>query len=341
LPEDRDLALVVDSDQATSDTDQTLADADQTASDEDEAASDVDTVDADDDQRASDRDQVTADQEHAADRHPASDAEYEQSRGERRAASFDRAQNQLRRGATGRGRDATANRRDGTAAARDHLSAARDARSSGTDRGSVNERELRRQLDELREAAALERAAAAADRARAAEFRARAARERARLEAELRSAHIDQLTGAFRREMGDLALEHGIDRARRSDGRFVVAYVDVDRLKAVNDVEGHAAGDAILRVVARSIRARLRSFDPVVRYGGDEFVCGLGGTDVDEAERRFELIEEAIRRQTGASISVGFAAVQPDEPAAHLVERADRAMLLIKAAHHGVEERPS
>ena len=115
------------------------------------------------------------------------------------------------------------------------------------------------------------------------------------LESELRSAHLDQLTGAYRREMGRMALSHEIDRARRSDGRFVLAFVDVDRLKLVNDRDGHAAGDRILQAVVRVIRARLRSFDPIVRYGGDEFVCGLTGTDLPEAERRFEAVDERDR----------------------------------------------
>ena len=137
--------------------------------------------------------------------------------------------------------------------------------------------------------------------------RANAARERARLEAELRSAHLDDLTGAYRRDMGRLALSHEIDRARRSDGRFVVAFVDVDGLKDVNDREGHAAGDHVLETVVDAIRMRLRSFDPIIRYGGDEFVCGLIGTDIQEAERRFESIGAAIEQQAHVGISVGLA----------------------------------
>jgi diguanylate cyclase (GGDEF)-like protein len=79
--------------------------------------------------------------------------------------------------------------------------------------------------------------------------------------------------------MGDAALQHEIDRARRGDGRLVLAYVDVDRLTAINDRKGHSAGDALLVAVVSTMRANLRSFDPVVRYGGDEFVCAMSGTD--------------------------------------------------------------
>ena len=99
--------------------------------------------------------------------------------------------------------------------------------------------------------------------------------DRARLEAELQRAHLDGLTGAFRREMGRLALRNEIDRARRADGKFVIAYIDVDGLKGVNDRNGHAAGDRVLRMLVATMRANLRSYDPIVRFGGDEFVCGI------------------------------------------------------------------
>jgi predicted signal transduction protein with EAL and GGDEF domain len=56
---------------------------------------------------------------------------------------------------------------------------------------------------------------------------------------------------------------------------LVVAFVDVDGLKRVNDTEGHLAGDALLIAVADSLRACLRSYDLVMRFGGDEFVCAL------------------------------------------------------------------
>jgi diguanylate cyclase (GGDEF)-like protein len=199
-----------------------------------------------------------------------------------------------------------------------------------------NDREARllRELEKLRAHAADERARAAEDRARATSDRANAARERGRLEAELEDAHLDELTGAYRREMGRLALSHEIDRARRSDGRFVVAFVDVDRLKAVNDRDGHAAGDRVLQSVVQAMRTRLRSFVPIIRYGGDEFVCGLAGTDLSEAERRFDLIGIAIEADARVGISVGLAELEPGDTADALTERADVAMLEVKAAHH-------
>jgi diguanylate cyclase (GGDEF)-like protein len=326
--------------QTAADADQTLADADQTASDEDQTASAGDQSGSDADQDASDRDQATADRDHRTDATPSSteDAAYEASRTERQSSSFNRLETRKDRGVSGREREATAGRRDRQAESRDRGSRLRDAEAEGpADADEGSRAELLRQLADLRARAGAERAAAAADRAKAAAFRATAAQERSRLEAELRSAHLDQLTGAYRREMGTLALEHGIDRARRSDHRFVIAFVDVDRLKAVNDVQGHAAGDHILQVVAQSIRARLRSFDPVIRYGGDEFICGLGGTDIDEAQRRFDRINREIQAETGARISVGFATLAEGDTVDAMTQRADEAMLRVKDAHHALD----
>ena len=162
-------------------------------------------------------------------------------------------------------RAATARDRDDTAGARDVVADARDARGElpfevPLDRSALAEHEalLIQQLEALAAEAEADRAHAAADRARAANDRANAARERARLQAELDRAHLDGLTGAFRRESGHQALSNEIGRARRSDGRFVLAFVDVDDLKLLNDRDGHAAGDRALQTVVRTIRSRLR-----------------------------------------------------------------------------------
>lgn len=56
-----------------------------------------------------------------------------------------------------------------------------------------------------------------------------------------------------------------------------LAFIDVDNLKAKNDSLGHPAGDKLLRDTADSIRAHLRSYDLLIRFGGDEFLCGLMG----------------------------------------------------------------
>jgi diguanylate cyclase (GGDEF)-like protein len=326
------------SDQTLADADQSSADADQTHSDADQIASTDDQQSAATDEGASARDQAVADRFHAAHSEASAEDErdYQASRRDRAVDSMQRQGSRIRRARAAGDRDATAKGRDRIADDRDAGARARDIQTADlaewTPRSDAAA--LIKQLEELGARAAADRARAATDRARAARDRASAARERSRLEAALRSAHLDELTGAYRREMGQLALSHEIDRARRTDGRFVLAFVDVDGLKDVNDRDGHAVGDRVLQSVVREIRARLRTFDPIFRYGGDEFVCGLSGTNLVEAERRFESIAAAIQSDTGAGISVGFAALTDGDTVDQLTERADAAMREVKTQHH-------
>ncbi len=217
-------------------------------------------------------------------------------------------------------REAALTARDGLANERDRLAAARDA--------SANERE-RRAAE--REAAMDSRIAAIAGRPAAGiDETDEQALERAQLEAQLQRAHLDGLTGAYRREVGRLALRNEIERARRSDGRFVIAFIDVDGLKGVNDREGHAAGDRVLRTLAATMRANLRSYDPIVRYGGDEFLCGVAQIDTVEVQQRLGVIDQSLRHATGVGITAGLAAMNDNESLEELTERADAALLEAK-----------
>lgn len=191
-----------------------------------------------------------------------------------------------------------------------------------------------------REAAAADRALAGDDRARAAEDRglaaidrSRAATDREQAKGELEKAQHDDLTGFFRLGLGMTVLQREIDRSRRSSGRMVLAYCDVDGLKQVNDEHGHAAGDALLMGLAKAIRSRLRSYDPVVRIGGDEFVCGLSETDLEQADRIFHHIQDDFAKErSGASVSYGLAALRPDDSLATLLERSDQALRAARSA---------
>jgi diguanylate cyclase (GGDEF)-like protein len=186
---------------------------------------------------------------------------------------------------------------------------------------------LREQFERLRDLAARDRAAAAEDRLRAATERTEAAAERSSLAVELHGAYLDDLTGAFRRGMGRDAIQLEVDRSRRRDGRLVLAFVDVDGLKAINDHAGHATGDLVLRTLVTTMRSNLRSFDPIVRYGGDEFVCAIGGVDVDEVQARFDRIRRSLFADTGVGISVGLAPVEDGESLDALMARADAALM--------------
>ncbi|MGK2849562.1 MAG: diguanylate cyclase [Candidatus Limnocylindrales bacterium] len=320
-------------DQMVADADQSASDADQVSSDTDQTASDRDQMVADRDQEASDQDQATADKDRAADPDltTADATAYDSSREKREGASLERLGNRIPRHATARDRHEAATDRDRMAEIRDEGGRGRDANAADLAVPST-ERETRllQELADLRAKAAEDRERAAKDRARAASDRADAARERARLEAKLQAAHLDGLTGAFRPDMGRLTLTHEIERVRRSGGGLVVAFVDVDEIETVNGGDSHAAGDLELQSVVRAIRARLGSFDPIIRYGGDQFVCGLGSTDITEAQRRFDLIGVAVEAEAGVGISVRLAELEPGDTADGLTQRADEAMLAVR-----------
>lgn len=137
-------------------------------------------------------------------------------------------------------------------------------------------------------------------------------------------AGVDELTGALRRGSGFLALENEIDRAKRGGTRLVLGFLDVDGLKEVNDTTGHLTGDELLRTVVRAVRGSLRSYDVLVRYGGDEFVFSLAGATLAAAERRFETVRVLLTDTApGRTVSAGFAELVADDDLESLVRRAD------------------
>jgi diguanylate cyclase (GGDEF)-like protein len=137
---------------------------------------------------------------------------------------------------------------------------------------------------------------------------------------------MDALTGAYMRDLGFLTLENEILRSKRSEQQFVVAFVDVDGLKQFNDKRGHAAGDDLLKKVVEVLRHQLRAYDPVVRVGGDEFLCGLVGTDMATARKRARDIETAVGVEAESSVTIGLASLGPDDSLDELISRADADM---------------
>ena len=137
-------------------------------------------------------------------------------------------------------------------------------------------------------------------------------------------ADTDELTGARTRGAGLADIDREIARVRRTDGVLLVAYVDVVGLKAVNDAGGHGAGDTLLRRAVRAIRGQLRSYDVLVRVGGDEFVCALAGATIQDARRRLGAVQAALASgPLPCAIKVGFAELTVETSAADLIARAD------------------
>ena len=309
------------------DTDQLNADGDQAASDRDQAASD--------------RDQIASDSELARGGDPAvhdtARVARDSSAVRREQAARVRVELAAARDAAGRMRDLAAVARDQAAAQRDRELAARDANLASNGHAATGMEVLLR-AGEYRTLAATERVAAASFRARAAAEREQAAREREqaandRLQAqldrdallhELTLAETDHLTGARTRAAGLADLGHEIDRARRSNGHLVVSYIDVVDLKAVNDTYGHMAGDELLQRVVAELRGHMRSYDLIIRMGGDEFLCALSDVTAEVAAERFEAVQLALATQDRPrAFRAGIAELVSGDSLTALIERAD------------------
>jgi len=138
----------------------------------------------------------------------------------------------------------------------------------------------------------------------------------------------DELTGVFNRQAGLAALGREVDRYRRGDERFVVGFLNVDRLGALNEARGPRVGDELLRKVAAALRATLRSYDVIVRLGGDEFLFSLPGADLATAEQRFNEFSVLLAEEApGATASVGFAELRDTDTLDDLISRADVALV--------------
>ena len=192
--------------------------------------------------------------------------------------------------------------------------------------------ELRARAHEIRIRAASDRARAARDREQAARDRQQAARDREQAAYDREHAAADELTGARRRGVGLEELENEMKRARRQGDSLWAAYVDVDGLKSVNDTRGHAAGDTLLRTVADGLRRHMRSYDLLVRLGGDEFLCVLPNVTLAEARARFDRLRAELKDSAGSSVSVGFSELRDSDSPDEFIRRADTDLLARRSA---------
>jgi diguanylate cyclase (GGDEF)-like protein len=122
-------------------------------------------------------------------------------------------------------------------------------------------------------------------------------------------ARTDPLTGVANGRAFHELLDRELSRVRRTGSPLTVAYLDLDRFKAVNDALGHEAGDRLLREVASRIARSLRAQDLVARLGGDEFVLLLPDTEASAAraalDRSLGVVREAVSACPGAPAGVG------------------------------------
>lgn len=155
-----------------------------------------------------------------------------------------------------------------------------------------------------------------------------------------RLARFDALTGAMSRPALEARLEACVAEAHDRGVALSLVFFDVDRFKRINDDYGHQVGDSCLKIVVMRTRNRLRTYDMIGRWGGDEMVVVLPDTRLGEALGVAENLRSAINCRPlsidgnlfEASISLGVAELAAGESAEHLLERADAALYSSKSA---------
>ncbi len=142
---------------------------------------------------------------------------------------------------------------------------------------------------------------------------------------------LDGLTGVHNKRFFHEFLDRELARARRHDRPLSLALLDLDHFKKINDTHGHLVGDTTLKRVAHVIRDRVRQDELLARYGGEEFAVVLPETDLGGALSFAEMIRRQIEKYSftfdgqdiSVTVSIGVAAMGPDDDADALIGEAD------------------
>ena len=163
---------------------------------------------------------------------------------------------------------------------------------------------------------------------------------RKHLDEQRQRAMLDNLTGMANRAGLQKRMEEEFDRWRRYGGDLLLAVLDVDHFKSINDRFGHLAGDKVLRLIAQQLSGRLRKTDFIGRFGGEEFVLLMPGTTVQQGALVLDELRRGIEQcpfhfkaeRVTITISMGFTQFRPDDTLEETFERADQAMYQAKQA---------
>ncbi len=150
---------------------------------------------------------------------------------------------------------------------------------------------------------------------------------------------VDHLTGVWNRYALSYKLAQEHARVHRNKNCCVIAIIDFDRFKSINDRYGHVAGDKVLKTAMAYFSDKMRAYDTIYRYGGEEFLFIFPDTEVEVAKQilerlRHELKEVAIILDSGdevrVSVSIGMAAMDGQVGIQDVIEMADSALLHAK-----------
>jgi len=161
---------------------------------------------------------------------------------------------------------------------------------------------------------------------------------RAELEVAKQHLMLDTLTGARSRFGMEISLTQELSRARRANKKLVLAMIDLDHFKLVNDAYGHDAGDQVLLFFAQLARSVLRESDLMFRYGGEEFLALLPDTDIKGAEFLFDRLRQMQaksplhyqRHAINVTFSAGITNLRDSDDVQSIIQRADEALYQAK-----------
>ncbi|RON50929.1 GGDEF domain-containing protein [Pseudomonas frederiksbergensis] len=163
---------------------------------------------------------------------------------------------------------------------------------------------------------------------------------REHLEEQRQKALIDPLTGLPNRAAWSERLEHEIGQWKQHGNTLMLAMLDLDHFKRINDNYGHLAGDKVLKIIASVLRKRLRGSDFIARFGGEEFVLLMPATVPAAAAKLLETLRASIEacpfhfkgERVTVTISMGLAAFKSGEHSDMVLKRADQALYRAKNA---------
>lgn len=163
---------------------------------------------------------------------------------------------------------------------------------------------------------------------------------------------IDHLTGLKSRKPFEEELERALkiirggeakERRKSAESFESIIFIDIDRFKNINDTLGHAAGDEVLKKIAKSLASAVRASDMVARWGGEEFAILLRGTGAADAASEAEKLRKGIEQlefekypDLKVTASVGVVSSEKSKDARVLLELADEAMYAAKEVRNKV-----
>ncbi|VVP71617.1 hypothetical protein PS914_01222 [Pseudomonas fluorescens] len=164
---------------------------------------------------------------------------------------------------------------------------------------------------------------------------------REHLEEQRQKALIDPLTGLPNRAAWSERLDHEISQWQQQGNTLLLAMLDLDHFKRINDNYGHLAGDKVLKIIAGVLRKRLRGTDFIARFGGEEFVLLMPATEAVAGAKLLEKLRSFIEacpfhfkgEPVTITLSIGLSTFKAGEHSDLVLKRADQA--LYRAKHAG------